>query len=237
MKIHSRTSLLFEYVRVYFTLFFMMFLVTLLDGVSMPATILSGNLVEIQSVDPSITVDLPYATIYNFTGKKLYPKPYCYVHMDTAMALSAVQRDLAAHGYGLKIWDGYRPISLEQEISHAPTEDRVVHHPKQADRHARGTGVSVTLVDRQGLEIAMPTPFDIFTERTLRDFQSLSEDVIFHRTLLEQAMERHGFIPYARLWWHFDLKDYEKYPILDIPLVVLDHEYEITKKQQSSRVE
>lgn len=192
----------------------------------------SGGLVEVKMVDSTIIVDLPYASSSNFTGIKLYPRSLCFVHCDTARALSAAARELAAHGYGLKILDGYRPISLEAFMKNAPVQDRFIHHPKLSDRHARGTSVSVTLVDSQGFELAMPTPFDIITDKTRRDFDNLSEEVLFHRTLLDLVMERHGFVPYSKLWWHFDLKDYEKYPTLNIPLRVLVKEYEDYEEQK-----
>lgn len=188
--------------------------------------ILSHQLVSLSDVDPTILIDLPYATNKNFTGKVLYPAPVCFLHIDAAKALESAQHELQSHGYGLKIWDGYRPLSLQNELNESMLEDRFLTPPKQSERHARGTAVSVTLVDRQGFEVTMPTPFDIFTEKTVRDYPILTEDVLFHRTLLEQAMIRAGFVPNSRLWWHFDLERFENYPVLDVSLTRLLQEHE-----------
>lgn len=187
--------------------------------------VLSHQLVSLIDIDATILIDLPYASGKNFTGKILYPEPICFLHIDTARALENAQRELQVHGYGLKVWDGYRPLSLQNELNESMLEDRFLTPPKQSDRHARGTAVSVTLVDSEGFEVTMPTPFDIFTEKTVRDYSMLTEDVVFHRTLLEQAMIRAGFIPNSRLWWHFDLERFENYPILDVPLKTLVEEY------------
>jgi D-alanyl-D-alanine dipeptidase len=192
-----------------------------LEAFSYTGPILSHSLVDLKDVDSSILIDLPYATNQNFTGKILYPEPVCFLHIDAAKALENAQRELVSHGYALKVWDGYRPVSLQAELNESVLEDRFLSPPKQSDRHARGTAVSVTLIDRDGFEVTMPTPFDIFTEKTTRDYPILTEDVLFHRTLLEQAMLRAGFIPNPRLWWHFDLERFETYPILDISLSTL----------------
>lgn len=199
--------------------------------------VLAHQLVNLSDVDPTILIDLPYATNKNFTGKILYPEPICFLHIDTARALENAQRELQIHGYGLKIWDGYRPLSMQNELNESMLEDRFLTPPKQSDRHARGTAVSITLVDSQGLEVAMPTPFDIYTEKTVRDYSMLTEDVVFHRTLLEQAMIRSGFIPNGRLWWHFDLERFENYPILDIPLKALIDEYHQARSHCTTKIQ
>lgn len=192
--------------------------------------ILSYGLVEVKSVDPSIKIDLPYARINNFTGKQLYPKPLCFLQLEAAKALSAAQSELKAHGYGLVIWDGYRPISIRKELEDSTINDYHFTQPKQSTQHAKGTAVCVSLVDSQGFELDMPTPFDIFTEKAHRDYQNLSEDVLFNRTLLEQVMIRHNFTPHPGLWWHFDYIGHEKYPELDISLHTLIDEYEASRE-------
>jgi D-alanyl-D-alanine dipeptidase len=95
-------------------------------------------------------------------------------------------------------------------------DERYVGNPARGSRHNRGAAVDLTLVDRSGKELTMPTTFDDFTERASRSYEDLPADVIKNRQTLEAAMVKAGFIPLPTEWWHFDGKNWQQYPVRDI---------------------
>jgi D-alanyl-D-alanine dipeptidase len=177
------------------------------------------ELVDLATLDAGFRFDLRYATPNNFVHSTLYPVARAYLHRDAARALVAVQHELAAQGLGLKIFDAYRPLSVQQRMWDLIHDERYVSNPAiNAGRHTRGTAVDLTLVDREGKEVPMPTPFDDFTERAHRNAAGIPADAAHNSKLLEAAMLKHGFLPYPFEWWHFDFRDWKKHPPLDVPL-------------------
>jgi D-alanyl-D-alanine dipeptidase len=175
-----------------------------------------GDLVDVRTVHPGIRLDIRYATTNNFTGQKIYAVANCFLRRGTAGKLGAVQRGLERDGLGLKVFDGYRPLSAQRVLWKRMPDSRYVANPDKGSRHNRGTAVDVTLVDRNGVELPMPTAYDDFTPKARRDFTELPPAVMANRARLERIMVKHGFIPLSTEWWHFDDADWEKYGILDI---------------------
>ena len=175
------------------------------------------TLIELHECIPDILLDIRYATTDNFTGKVVYPEARCFLNRDAACALAKVQEDLKQEGYRLKIFDGYRPLSVQRIFWEILPDPRYVADPEIGSRHNRGYAVDATLVALDGSEVAMPTEFDDFTERARSDYMDLPEEAIRHRELLHDAMKRHGFSPFETEWWHFDYQGYEDKPLLDIP--------------------
>ncbi|MGA7160133.1 MAG: M15 family metallopeptidase [Bacteroidota bacterium] len=176
------------------------------------------ELVDILSVNPTIVLDIRYATDNNFTHHKLYPVAKCLLRREPAESLSAVQKELRTRGLGLKIFDGYRPLSIQKKLWEAVPDARYVADPSKGSRHNRGAAVDLTIIDSLGNEIAMPTPFDNFTVKAHCDYMKLPKKILKNRALLEKMMERHGFLRMSTEWWHFDFHGWGKYKILDIPL-------------------
>jgi len=175
------------------------------------------GLVPLEAVRPAALPEVRYATSYNFTGTQLYPTPRLWLHRDTAAALSRVQRDLAKHKLGLKVYDAYRPLSVQQRMWDLIRDERYVSNPaKNRGRHTRGTAVDVTLVDAKGGPLTMPSDFDDFTDKAHADYAGATETQKRNRALLARIMSKHGFVPYPFEWWHFDLRGWENYPALDI---------------------
>lgn len=179
-------------------------------------------LVPLETVQPPCLAEVRYATRHNFTGRVLYPLPRVFLHRDAARALTRVQRDLQKRGLGLKVWDAYRPLSVQWKMWNLIRDERYVSNPaKNKGRHTRGTAVDVTLVDKLGRELPMPSDFDDFSERAHRDYQGGTAEQRRNRQLLEKVMRRHGFIGYPTEWWHFDLANWEDYPALDLSIADL----------------
>ena len=155
----------------------------------------------------------------NFTGQKLYPAPAAWLHENAAKALEAVQAELRQRGLGLKVFDGYRPLRVQQMMWDLIRDERYVSNPAvNRGRHTRGTAVDVALVDKMGDPLPMPTGYDEFSEKAHRDSDEASPEAAANSKLLEEVMTRHGFEPFLTEWWHFDLKGWKDYPVLDISM-------------------
>ncbi|MGH8045978.1 MAG: M15 family metallopeptidase, partial [Chthoniobacterales bacterium] len=175
------------------------------------------HLVDVRTIKPPLLEEIRYATRYNFTGEALYPFPAAFVHRDIAAALQKVQADLAKEGLGLKIYDGYRPFSVQQKMWDLVHDERYVSDPAvNRGRHTRGTTVDVTLVDKLGNALDMPSAFDDFDQDAHRDSKTMTAAQRANMKKLEIAMAHRGFEPYPFEWWHFDFHGWEKYPVLDI---------------------
>lgn len=175
-------------------------------------------LVDVRALAPGILLDIRYAGTDNFTGRKLYSAARCLLRRPVAERLAEVQRELAGMGLALKIFDGYRPWSVQKVLWEILPDPRYVADPAQGSRHNRGAAVDLTLVDAEGRELPMPSAFDEFSEKAHRDYMDLPEAALRNRALLEQVMARHGFTGPPTEWWHFDYDGWERFPISDLPL-------------------
>lgn len=177
------------------------------------------RLIDIQSVNPNIRLDMRYATANNFLKRKLYSAPRCLLRSDAAQRLSKVQKDLEEMGLGLKVYDCYRPLSVTRQMWEILPDNRYVANPAKGSRHNRGAAVDLTLVDnRTGAELEMPTGFDDFTEKAARDYPTTPPQVRRNSELLNYMMKKQGFIPLITEWWHYDAPNWDKYSLLDVPL-------------------
>jgi D-alanyl-D-alanine dipeptidase len=165
---------------------------------------------------PGVVVDLRYATPDNFTKQAVYP-PHarCLLRASVVERLERVAHELAARRLRLKLWDCYRPRAVQERFWRLVPDERYVANPKKGSRHNRAAAVDLTLVDADGRELDMGTPFDEFGERAHRDYTKLSEAARANRALLEAAMRRQGFVPMPTEWWHFDAPDWASLPLLD----------------------
>jgi D-alanyl-D-alanine dipeptidase len=179
---------------------------------------MDSDLVELLTVSPTILLDLRYATSNNLLGRPLYPVARCFLQRAVAEKLDRVQRSLRKKRFGLKVFDGYRPFSVQRKFWEFLPEPRYCADPAVGSKHNRGAAIDLTLVDEKGRELPMPSDFDEMSEKSHRSYQDGSPQALFHRGILENAMKEEGFLPYPSEWWHFDDPDWAQYPLLDIPL-------------------
>ncbi|MCC3511238.1 MAG: M15 family metallopeptidase [Microcoleus sp. PH2017_17_BER_D_A] len=165
-----------------------------------------ARLVDIRTVNRNIRLDIRYATTNNFLKRKLYTVAKCAL------------RSSVAHGLGLKVYDCYRPFSVTKQMWEFLPDPNYVANPARGSRHNRGAAVDLTLVDRTGKELEMPTPYDDFTKKAHRDYNGGSAQSRKNRQTLEDAMKKQGFIGISTEWWHFDSEDWQKFAILDVSL-------------------
>lgn len=177
------------------------------------------TLVLLSDIDSSIILDVRYATTDNFTGQVLYPAARVYLRRIVARRLAEAQKYLARFGYSLKVFDGYRPLSVQKKMWEIVPDERYVANPRTGSRHNRGAAVDVTIVNTaDGSELDMGTQYDDFTEKAHRDYADLPDKVKQNRALLADVMQRFGFSTFETEWWHFDFKGWDRFPILDIPI-------------------
>ena len=177
-----------------------------------------ADLVDIRSINSNILLDIRYATENNFMKRKVYPVARCLLRRVVAEKLSQVQQDLEKQGLGLKVYDCYRPLSVQKIMWQIMPNPRYVANPATGSRHNRAAAVDLTLVNSKGEELEMPTEFDNFTNKAHRNYMGGSRESLRHRYLLTQAMQKRGFIPLSTEWWHFDAVGWQKFDILDVPL-------------------
>jgi D-alanyl-D-alanine dipeptidase/CubicO group peptidase (beta-lactamase class C family) len=178
------------------------------------------ELVELIKLDPTIRLDVRYATSNNFLGTPLYAASRALLQRPAAEGLARVHRALAEKGYGLLIHDAYRPWHVTKVFWDAtPTASRIfVADPSQGSKHNRGAAVDLTLFDRNtGHAVAMVGGYDEFSPRSNPDYPGGTSLQRWQRNLLRKAMENEGFTVNEVEWWHFDYRDWDKYPILNVP--------------------
>ena len=177
-----------------------------------------GEIVDLLSVDSTFVLDIRYATANNFTKVVLYPEAKGKLRREAAESLAAVQRELKPMGLRLKIYDGYRPLSIQWKLWEVVPNEDFVANPRKGSRHNRGAAVDLTIIDSSGNEVEMPTGYDDFTEKASHGFMDLTAEALKNRALLKDVMMRHGFLPIRSEWWHYDFSGWERYDILDEPL-------------------
>jgi D-alanyl-D-alanine dipeptidase len=192
-------------------------LICFLSLFALPLTAMKDpQLIDLQKKIPTIVLDIKYATEDNFTHKVVYPIAKAYLVKGAAQALCEVQSELEKEGLGLKVFDGYRPLSVQEKFWQLVPDERYVADPKKGSRHNRGCAVDCTLIClKDGKELEMPTPFDDFTEKAHRDYMNIPAEVRTNREKLEAIMNKHGFMGLPTEWWHFDYQGWEHYALLD----------------------
>lgn len=172
------------------------------------------GLVDVRKVIPGITIDLRYATADNVTGQPIYPLHMpCLLRTETAEKLKRAQSILQAQGYGLRIWDAYRPPEAQQTLHKAGGSTGMFLSPNAGwSRHCGGIAVDLTLVDAQGNPQRMPTGFDQDFAQASRNYTGKDPVVKQNLQMLQTAMKQAGFIQLESEWWHFDDAEYLNNP-------------------------
>lgn len=182
-----------------------------------PACASTSDFVDAKKFDYSLKLDIRYATKNNFTKEQMYPEARCLLRKNVVQALGKVQSAMKLKELSLKLYECYRPLSVQKKFWELVPDEKYVASPAKGSKHNRGAAVDLTLVNKSGEELDMGTGYDDFSEKAWRSYQGLSKKQAANRKMLEGAMVKEGFIPLPEEWWHFDYKDWEKYPIADVP--------------------
>lgn len=172
------------------------------------------DFVRVADYLPTVRQELIYATAENFTQQRIYGFSDAFLRYGTVKKLEKVQHALEQQGLGLKIWDAFRPVSAQFKLWEACPDSNYVSDPTAGySKHSRGGTVDVTLVDRNGNAVEMPTGFDDFTALADRDYSDCTETAAANARLLQDVMEACGFSSYFQEWWHYN--DTETYPVAE----------------------
>ncbi len=182
-------------------------------------TFRAGNtLMLVTDFLPDAVIDMPYARADNFTKTVLYPSASAFLSKDALFSLRDAQAALAKLGYGLKIWDAYRPFSVTCKMWGLVHDARYVADPAKGSDHNRGAAVDITLIDlKTGKELDMGTGFDDFTAKSHHGAGGISKEAVKNRNQLKQIMEKNGFSSFPTEWWHYVHKASKENNVFDIP--------------------
>lgn len=176
------------------------------------------QLLEIKKYIPGLVLDIKYATKDNFMKRVMYPQARAFARKPVVLQLKRVQAELKKKGYGLKIFDAYRPYSITVAFYKEASDKMFVANPNKGSRHNRGCAVDLSLIDlKTGQELEMPTPYDSFAPEAAITYTNLPPQIIKNRQLLINTMLKYGFRVLENEWWHFDFMDWQAYNLMDIP--------------------
>jgi zinc D-Ala-D-Ala dipeptidase len=181
---------------------------------------------------PDAKYDIRYFTDDNFVGTRVdgYLAPVAILTEEALEALKDAADELRGKGYGIIVFDGYRP---QKAVDHfvrwardpADTLTKQKYYPEvdkadlftkgyvaERSGHTRGSTIDLSLYDLEtGEEVDMGSGFDLFGPPSHHGSDLVTPEQAANRILLKETMERHGFLPYSREWWHYRLDD-EPYP-------------------------
>jgi len=186
---------------------------------------MAAVLVDLAALEATIRLDIRYATANNFLGRPVYAQARAFLRPAVAQALLRVHAEVRTKGYGLLVFDAYRPLSVTRLFWNelAPDKRRFVANPENGSNHNRGCAVDVSLYNlASGLEAVMPSPFDEMSARASPAYAGGPAGARARRDLLRSALETAGFRVNRGEWWHFDHRDCPSYDILDVSFEALD---------------
>ena len=186
-------------------------LLLLAAGSSSPANP-DERLVEVTSDNvPGVVLEMRYATERNITGKPIYSDEKAWLRMETIRKLAKVARNLEEKGYRLVIWDAWRPAYAQKALWASKPDGRFLTPPNKISRHARGTSVDLSLADKSGKILEMPSDHDEFNAKADEDFSDVPKELAKRARILRNAMFAAGFSGVPDEWWHYDLRDWAVY--------------------------
>lgn len=178
----------------------------------------NNELVEIKKAIPSIKLDIRYATKNNFMQQVMYNQARAFARKPVVASLKEVQTELLKKGYGLKIFDGYRPYAITVAFYQKASDKNFVANPAKGSKHNRGCAIDLTLINlKTGKELVMPTPYDSFSAAAAAKYASVSPEARKNRDYLIAIMGRHGLKVLDNEWWHYDFIGWQNYDLMDIP--------------------
>ncbi len=180
----------------------------------MTGSVTTTSLVDLALADFPLLIDIKYATADNFTGRAVYRRAGCYLHPDAAAALQRAVVLAAALGLRLRIYDAFRPSEAQMQLWEHTPDPNFLADPAKGSPHSRGVAVDLTLCDAAGCPLDMGTSFDAFTPLSHHACLELPSACVQNRLLLMGIMTTAGWDFYRNEWWHYQLFDARKYPLL-----------------------
>jgi D-alanyl-D-alanine dipeptidase len=172
-------------------------------------------LVRISEAEHKVAIALAYAEPGNFTGRPVYRRAICYLHEDAAALLARAVELAAQMDLRLKIFDALRPTEAQWVLWNHSPDPEFLADPRRGSPHSRGVAVDLTLLDAEGRELDMGTPFDAFTAKSHHGAEGLSAEAQGNRMMLLGIMTAAGWDYYRNEWWHYQMFDAKRYPLVN----------------------
>ncbi len=172
------------------------------------------TLVEISPASHDVVLDIAYATATNFTGKPVYKRPLCFLHPESAALLERAIGLARAQNLRLKIFDAFRPSEAQWVLWNHTPDPNFLADPRRGSPHSRGAAIDLTLITQEGKELDMGTGFDAFTPLSHHGSTAIGSDAQRNRFLLLGLMSAAGWDFYRNEWWHYQLFDAKRLPLL-----------------------
>lgn len=163
----------------------------------------TNDWVELTPESDLVELDIRYAKTNNFVKKKMYECGRCFVKPHIGKKLKKANEELLTMGYRLKLFDCYRPKPIQEELWKIMPNEDYVAAPWKGSMHNRGIAVDLTIIDNEGNELDMGTPYDFFGKEAHQTYTNLPENVLKNRKLLKETMEKYGFQSIKTEWWHY----------------------------------
>ena len=165
-----------------------------------------SDFVRLKDLSPDFVYELKYATPDNFLKQAVYDCGECYLRKSTAEALVKANEAFKQLGYRIKLFDCYRPLSVQKKMWKILPGTHYVANPAKGSKHNRGAAVDLTLVDAQGKELNMGTPFDFFGKEAHQTYTQHSKEVLENRKLLKETLDKYNFKSIYSEWWHYEYR-------------------------------
>lgn len=183
-----------------------------------------NELVNLEKHIPGIKLDIRYATTNNFTKEKIYNLPRAYARKPIAESLKKAQAEFNKLGYGIKVFDAYRPYAATVKFYEVYHDTTYVASPYRGSRHNRGCAIDMTIFDlKTGEDLRMPTEYDSFRKEAWPSTPVKDPVIKKNRDLIISVMERNGFKVNGSEWWHFDFIGWQKFDVMDISFEELEN--------------
>ncbi|WP_314336477.1 M15 family metallopeptidase [Capnocytophaga leadbetteri] len=165
-----------------------------------------SDFVRLKDLSPDFVYELKYATPDNFLKQAVYDCGECYLRKSTAEALVKANEAFKQLGYRIKLFDCYRPLSVQKKMWKILPGTHYVANPAKGSKHNRGAAVDLTLVDAQGKELNMGTPFDFFGKEAHHTYTEHPKEVLENRKLLKETLDKYNFKSIYSEWWHYEYR-------------------------------
>ena len=165
-----------------------------------------SDFVRLKDLSSDFVYELKYATPDNFLKQAVYDCGECYLRKSTAEALVKANEAFKQLGYRIKLFDCYRPLSVQKKMWKILPGTHYVANPAKGSKHNRGAAVDLTLVDAQGKELNMGTPFDFFGKEAHHTYTQHSKEVLENRKLLKETLNKYNFKSIYSEWWHYEYR-------------------------------
>lgn len=154
--------------------------------------------------DEGFILDIKYATTDNFTKKQIYDCGRCWLRPEVAAKVKKIRNELnEKYGYGIRLFDCFRPRPYQQRLWDAVPDPDYVTPPQKGSMHSRGLAVDLTITDAKGRDLDMGSAYDYFGREAHQDYTGHSKEINKNRALLKEIMEKYGFKAIRTEWWHY----------------------------------